>query len=57
MLQIINKTLLYIIERYISKEFHSVIININAFKKFIISYKQYLIYKTTINNNININII
>jgi len=31
-------------------------INISVFKKFIISYKQYLIYKTIININININI-
>jgi hypothetical protein len=40
-----------------SKEFYSIIININAFKKSIISYKQYLIYKNTITNNININTI
>jgi hypothetical protein len=40
-----------------SKEFYSVIININAFKKSIIGYKQYLIYKNTIINNININTI
>jgi hypothetical protein len=45
------------IERYISKEFYSVIIDISAFKKSIINYKQYLIYKTIINNNININTI
>jgi hypothetical protein len=40
-----------------SKEFYSIIINISAFKKFIISYKQYLIYKNTITNNIDINTI
>jgi hypothetical protein len=39
------------------KEFYSVIININAFKKSTISYKQYLIYKNTIVDNININTI
>jgi hypothetical protein len=39
-----------------SKEFYSIIININAFKKSIISYRQYLIYKNTITNNIDINI-
>jgi hypothetical protein len=46
-----------IIEHYIFKEFYNVIIDINAFKKSIISYKQYFIYKTIINNNINIDII
>jgi hypothetical protein len=40
-----------------SKEFYSVIIDISAFKKFIISYKQYLVYKSTTTNNININTI
>jgi hypothetical protein len=40
-----------------SKEFYSVIININAFKKSIIGYKQYLIYKNTIADNTNINTI
>jgi hypothetical protein len=40
-----------------SKEFYSIIININAFKKSIISYKQYLIYKNTIVDNIDINTI
>ena len=44
-----------IIERYTSKEFYSVIINIGASKKSTIGYRQYLIYKTTINNNIDIN--
>jgi hypothetical protein len=42
-------------ERYTLKEFYSIIINISAFKKSIIGYKQYLIYKTIINNNIDIN--
>jgi hypothetical protein len=37
-----------------SKEFYSIIINIGAFKKSTIGYKQYLIYKNTITNNINI---
>jgi hypothetical protein len=40
-----------------SKEFYSVIIDISAFKKFIIGYKQYLVYKNTIINNIDINTI
>jgi hypothetical protein len=40
-----------------SKEFYSIIININAFKKSIISYKQYLVYKNTIVDNIDINTI
>ena len=39
------------------KEFYNIIININAFKKSIINYKQYFIYKNIITNNININII
>jgi hypothetical protein len=42
-------------KRYIFKEFYSVIINISAFKKFTIGYKQYFIYKNTIANNTNIN--
>jgi len=46
-----------IIKRYIFKEFYSVIIDINVFKKFITNYKQYFIYKTMTNNDININII
>ena len=45
-----------IIERYTFKEFYSVIIDISAFKKFIISYKQYLVYKTIINDNTDIDI-
>jgi hypothetical protein len=42
-------------ECYIFKEFYSVIINIGAFKKFTIGYRQYLAYKNTIVNNIDIN--
>ena len=44
-------------ERYTPKEFYSVIINIGVFKKSTIGYRQYLTYKTTINNNTDINII
>ena len=44
------------IKRYTPKEFYSVIININASKKSTIGYRQYLIYKTTIDNNTDINI-
>ena len=40
-----------------SKEFYSIIINIGASKKSTIGYRQYLVYKNTINNNIDINII
>jgi hypothetical protein len=40
-----------------SKEFYSIIINIGAFKKSIIGYKQYLAYKNTIVDNTNINTI
>ena len=40
-----------------SKEFYNIIINISAFKKSTIDYRQYLIYKTIINNNIDINTI
>jgi hypothetical protein len=43
------------IERYTPKEFYSVIINIGASKKFTIGYRQYFIYKTTIDNNMDIN--
>ena len=42
------------IERYTPKEFYSVIINTGAFKKSTIGYRQYLIYKTTANNNVDI---
>jgi hypothetical protein len=38
-----------------SKEFYSIIIDISAFKKSIIGYRQYLIYKNTITDNIDIN--
>ena len=44
-------------EYYTPKEFYSIIIDIGAFKKSTIGYRQYLIYKTTVNNNININTI
>ena len=46
-----------IIEYYTPKEFYGVIININAFKKSTIGYRLYLTYKTTIDNNTDINII
>jgi hypothetical protein len=39
------------------KEFYSIIINISAFKKSTIGYRQYLIYKSTITNNTDINTI
>src|SRR6266576_1332105 len=42
-------------ERYTPKEFYSVIIDIGASKKSTIGYGQYLIYKTTTNNNTDIN--
>jgi hypothetical protein len=45
------------IERYISKKFYSVIIDIGASKKSIIGYRQYLAYKNTIVDNTNINTI
>ena len=43
-------------KRYTPKEFYSVIINIGTFKKSTIGYRQYLVYRNTINNNININV-
>ena len=43
------------IERYTPKEFYSVIIDIGASKKSTIGYRQYLIYKTTVNGNTDIN--
>jgi len=43
------------IERYTPKEFYSVIIDIGASKKSTIGYGQYLIYRTTANNNMDIN--
>jgi len=42
-------------ERYTPKEFYSVIINIGTSKKSIIGYGQYLVYRTTANNNMDIN--
>jgi len=42
-------------ERYTPKEFYGVIINIGASKKSTIGYGQYLIYRTTVNNNMDIN--
>ena len=42
-------------EHYTPKEFYGVIINISTFKKLTAGYRQYLIYKTTTNNNIDIN--
>ena len=44
-------------ECYTPKEFYSVIIDIGASKKSTIGYRQYLIYKTTVNNNTDINTI
>ena len=38
-----------------SKEFYGIIINISASKKSTTGYKQYLIYKNTIIDNIDIN--
>ena len=38
-----------------SKEFYGIIIDISAFKKSIINYRQYLIYKNTTADNIDIN--
>jgi hypothetical protein len=40
-----------------SKEFYSVIIDISAFKKSITGYRQYLVYKNTIVDNIDIDTI
>ena len=45
------------IEHYTPKKFYSIIINTGASKKSTIGYRQYLIYKATINNNTDINII
>jgi len=44
-------------ERYTPKEFYSIIIDIGASKKSTIGYGQYLVYKTTVNNNTDINTI
>ena len=38
-----------------SKEFYGIIINISAFKKSTIGYRQYLIYKNTTIDNTDIN--
>ena len=43
-------------EYYTFKEFYSVIIDTGTFKKSTIGYKQYLVYKTTINDNADIDI-
>ena len=43
-------------KHYTPKEFYGVIIDTGASKKSIIGYRQYLAYKTTTDNNININI-
>jgi len=40
-----------------SKEFYGVIINTGTSKKSTIGYRQYLIYKNTINDNTDINTI
>jgi len=42
------------IERYTPKEFYGVMINIGASKMSTVGYGQYLIYKTTTNNNTDI---
>ena len=42
-------------ERYTPKEFYSVIIDTGTFKKSTIGYRQYLAYKATTNNNMDIN--
>jgi hypothetical protein len=43
-------------ERYTPKEFYGVIINTGILKKSTTGYRQYLTYKTTTDNNIDINI-
>src|ERR1700734_1766123 len=43
-------------ERHTPKKFYGVIINIDASKKSTVGYGQYLIYKTTTDNNMDINI-
>src|SRR6266567_8917936 len=45
------------IERYTPKEFYGVMIDTGASKKSTTSYRQYLAYKTTTNNNTDINTI
>ena len=44
-------------ERYTPKEFYSIIINTGASKKSTIGYRQYLVYKATTNENMDINTI
>jgi len=44
-------------ERYTPKEFYGVIIDTGASKKSTAGYRQYLAYKTTIDDNTDINII
>ena len=43
-------------ERYTPKEFYSVIIDIGVSKKSTVGYRQYLTYKTTTNDNTDIDI-
>ena len=45
------------IEYYTPKEFYGIIIDIGASKKSITGYRQYLTYKTTTDNNMDINTI
>jgi hypothetical protein len=45
------------IERYTPKEFYGVIIDTGASKKSTTGYRQYLAYKTTISDNMDIDII
>ena len=42
-------------ERHTPKEFYGVIINTGASKKSTVGYGQYLAYKTTVNDNMDIN--
>ena len=44
-------------ECYTPKEFYSIIINTGTSKKSTVGYRQYFIYKTTTDNNIDINTI
>jgi len=44
-------------KRYTPKEFYGVMIDIGASKKSTVGYGQYLVYKTTVNNNTDINTI
>ena len=43
-------------EHYTLKEFYSVIINTDTSKKSTVGYRQYFVYKTTTNNNTDIDI-